>query len=259
MKKPRFATALALVSLLGSSPIWSSAQTTPPAAPTTTAAPAATKPAPPPRTPAGAVTPELKNENRHKDFLARIQQGPVDLLFLGDSITDGWPRRGEWSWLQFARYNPANFGISGDRTEHVLWRIEHGELDGISPKVTVIMIGTNNIGQIPDERPEWAAAGVKRIVEVVREKLPGTKILLLAIFPRDHKDSPRRHSVAQINDIIAKLDDGKTVRYLDIGDRFLDASGELPADIMPDKLHPTPKGYDIWYQAISPVVDEMMK
>ncbi|MGC4072059.1 MAG: GDSL-type esterase/lipase family protein [Nibricoccus sp.] len=259
MQTPRFATALTLVSLLGSFPLWSSAQTAAPASPATTAAPAATKPPLPPRTPEGAVTPAIKNENRHKEFLDRIQQGPVDLLFLGDSITDGWPRRGEWSWLKFAPYRPGNFGISGDRTEHVLWRIQNGELDGISPKLTVIMIGTNNIGQIPDEKPEWAAQGVKRIVEVVREKIPSSKILLLAVFPRGTKDSEPRAKVDEINKLIAKLDNGKTIRYLDIGNRFLDAAGELPVDVMPDKLHPTAKGYDIWYAAVSPTIDAMMK
>src|SRR5687768_6223587 len=97
-----------------------------------------------PRTEADAVTPAIKDRHRHDMFLYRITQGDVGLLFLGDSITDGWPRSGEWSWLKFAPYKPANFGIGGDRTEHLLWRITNGELDGIKPKVTVLMIGTNN-------------------------------------------------------------------------------------------------------------------
>lgn len=213
----------------------------------------------PPRTPESAVTPSIKNENRHQDFLYRITEGPVDLLFVGDSITDFWPRRGELSWLKFAPYRPANFGISGDRTEHVLWRMLNGELDGISPKLIVLMIGTNNIGQCPDEKPEWAANGVKRIVEVIRQKLPSTKILLLAVFPRASKDSVFRQKVNEINKIIPSLADGSQVVYLDIGDKFLDANGEIPTAIMPDKLHPSPKGYDIWYEAVAPTIAKMME
>jgi len=235
-----------------------------PAPASTSASPAASvapavKPAPGPRDENSAVTPAIKDPNRHAEFLNRIKEGEIGFLLLGDSIMDGWPRRGEWSWLQFAPYHPADFGISGDRTEHVLWRITNGELDGIHPKVVMIMIGTNNIGQIKTETPEWAANGVKKIVETVRTKLPETKVLLLAVFPRGLKASPERAKVEEINKIIATLDNGKTVRFLDIGKDFLNDQGELTPDIMPDKLHPTAKGYDIWYKAVHPLVDEMMK
>ena len=237
------------------------------AAPAT--APAATKPAPKPRTPEDAVTPQMKQQgtkyfmDHHAEFLKRKAEGSIDLLFIGDSITDFWPKRGADSWQKLqAKYHPADFGISADRTEHVLWRLANGEIDDIkpNPKVVVIMIGTNNIGHFADERPEWAAAGVTRIVQVVREKLPGSKILLLGVFPRDKKDSDHRQKVQQINQIISKLDDGgQHVRYLDIGDKFLDASGEIPVEIMKDKLHPTTQGYDIWYGAMQPTLEEMMR
>jgi lysophospholipase L1-like esterase len=178
----------------------------------------------------------------------RKTEGDIGLLFLGDSITDFWPRRGESSWLKFAQYKPADFGISGDRTEHVLWRITNGELDGINPKVTVIMIGTNNLGQAPDEKPEWVAAGVKKIVDTVHEKLPQTKILLLGIFPRAATaDNPLRQRVEAVNQIIASLDDGKQTRYLDIGKSFLDAQGNL-----------NPHGYDLWYEAMHPLLEELL-
>jgi lysophospholipase L1-like esterase len=212
-----------------------------------------------PRTPEDAVTPAVKDEPRHEQFLKRAAEGNIDLLMLGDSITDVWPSRGADSWAKLQPYHPADFGISGDRTEHLLWRITHGELDGIHPKVVMILIGTNNVGHFADEKPEWAAAGVAKIVQTVRDKLPDSKILLLAVFPRDVKDSPLRQKVGQINEIISKLDDGKMINYLDIGDKFLDANGELPADIMPDKLHPTAKGYDIWFDAIHDKLDELMK
>src|SRR5438105_8786678 len=168
----------------------------------TTAAPSPSPratPSPKPRSTADAITPAVKNPERHREFLFRITEGEVGLLFLGDSIIDFWPRKGEWSWLKFAPYHPADFGIAGDRTEHLLWRITNGELDGINPKVTVIMIGTNNIGHdYATEKPEWVAAGVKKIVDTVREKLPNTKVLLLAIFPRDAADSPQRQAVEAI-------------------------------------------------------------
>jgi len=215
-------------------------------------------PAAEPRAAEDAVTPAVKDPKRHEQFLARIKQGPVGLLFLGDSITDVWPSRGKSSWDKLAKYDPADFGISGDRTEHVLWRITNGELDGIHPKVTVVMIGTNNVGHFQDEEPEWAAAGVKKIVETIYEKLPETKVLLLGVFPRDAKDSPTRKKVEAINRIIAKLDDRRKTRYLDIGKEFLDSEGELPKDIMPDRLHPNAKGYEIWYEAMRPLLEKMM-
>src|SRR5690606_10362201 len=123
----------------------------------------------------------------------------------GDSITDGWRGDGREVWKNFEVYEPANFGIGGDRTEHVLWRLENGELEGIDPKVTVLMIGTNNIGHTPPDTSEWAAAGVEKIVDTIHEKLPRTKILLLAVFPRDGKDSERRKATEGINALIAKL------------------------------------------------------
>ena len=221
---------------------------------------ATAEPTPPPtRTAESAVTPQVKDQNRHEQFLYRIKQGPIGLLFMGDSITDWWPRTGEFSWLKFAPYQPADFGISADKTEHVLWRITHGELDGIHPKVVVLMIGTNNIGNEPIDTPEWAANGVKKIVEVIHEKLPETKVLLLGVFPRDTTQNPRRAAVAHINAFIQKLDDGNKTRFIDITRAFLDEHGELPNDVMPDKLHPTAKGYDLWYDAMKPLLDEMMK
>ena len=212
-----------------------------------------------PRTEADAVTPAVKDPHRHKQFLYRITQGEVGLLFLGDSITDGWPRGGEWSWLKFAPYKPADFGIGGDRTEHLLWRITNGELDGIKPKVTVLMIGTNNIGHFNDEKPEWAAAGVKKILEVVHEKLPETKVLLLGVFPRSTPGTPHRQAVEEINKIIATYADGEKTKYLDISKSFLDEQGNIPDDVMPDKLHPNAKGYDIWYEAMWPTLEQMLK
>jgi len=194
---------------------------------------------------------------RHEGFVEIAKKGGVDLLFLGDSITDGWRGGGKAVWEKnFAPLKAANFGIGGDRTEHVLWRLQHGELDGIKPKLAVLMIGTNNLGANKDEE---IAAGVKAIVEELHKQTPETKLLLLGIFPRGMKaDDPARDRIKHINTIISKLDDGRTVKYLDIGDKFLEANGTLPKSIMPDALHPNAKGYEIWAEAIAPTVKEML-
>lgn len=213
-----------------------------------------------PRTPDSATTPVDRNPKRHEGFLKRIKEGPVDLLFLGDSITDGWPGRSKETWAKFAPYHPADFGVSGERTEDVLWRITNGELDGIAPKAVVIMIGTNNIGHFADEKPEWVAAGVKKILTTVHEKLPAAKILLLGVFPRGATADDRlRKQVVAINALIKDFHDGKVVTYLDLSGKFLDPQGNLPKEIMPDSLHPNAKGYEIWYDAMWPVLEPMLK
>jgi beta-glucosidase len=198
----------------------------------------------------------------HESFLARGKAGPIGLLFLGDSITQGWSSRGIKVWHdRYDKYQPANFGIGGDRTQHVLWRMDNGELDGISPKVVVLMIGTNNTAH-------WSAddilRGDSRIVQEIHQKLPDAKLLLLAIFPRGADPANAavaavRQTIKQVNDGLAELDDGSKTRYLDIGSKFLDPDGALPKTIMPDALHPNEKGYTIWADAMQPLLDEMMK
>ena len=204
------------------------------------------------------ITPAIKDPKRHEGFLAIAKKGDVDLLFLGDSITDGWRGGGKKVWDEaFAPLKAANFGIGGDRTQHVLWRIENGELEGIKPKLVVLMIGTNNGG----DSKEDVALGITTIVKEIQKRLPETKVLLLGIFPRGAKaDDKGRAKNNQVNEIVAKLDDGgKTIKYMDIGDKFLDEKKDLPKDIMPDALHPNAKGYQIWADAILPTVKEMMK
>lgn len=216
-----------------------------------------------------ALIPEPRDAHwvaRHEGFVREAQKGGIDLLFLGDSITDFWRNRGSNVWNEYyAPRHAANFGISGDRTQHVLWRMDHGELDGIHPKVVVLMIGTNNTGKernsnrIRNTVPE-TIAGVQAVVQELRAKLPASKILLLAIFPRGATlDDPQRAQVALVNTVIAKLDDGKMVRFLDIGPKFLNDDGTLPASIMPDRLHPNQHGYAIWAKAMEPTLDEMLK
>ena len=152
----------------------------------------------------------------------------------------------------------ANFGIGGDRTQHVLWRITDGkELEGITPKAFVMMIGTNNMG---DNSAEEIADGVTAIVKELRHQKPHAKVLLLGVFPRSAKSTDKiRDKVKDVNERIAKLDDKKMVNYLDIGAKFLDKDGNLSKDIMPDYLHLSEKGYQIWADAIMPNLEEMLK
>jgi lysophospholipase L1-like esterase len=198
----------------------------------------------------------------HESFLKRAKEGNIDLLFLGDSITEGWGTRGKAVWTKtYGKSNAANFGIGGDKTQHVLWRIDNGELDGIKPKVLVLMIGTNNSAGWSAEQ---IAVADTKIVTEIHQKLPETKVLLLGIFPRgndpkDAKVEALREKLKQVNLELAKLDDGKTTRYLDIGDKFLTPDGVITKDIMADYLHPTAKGYQIWADAMQPLLDEMMK
>jgi lysophospholipase L1-like esterase len=210
----------------------------------------------------------------HESFLARGKAGPIDLLFIGDSITAGWAGKDRahiWE-AYFGKYQPANFGIGGDQTQHVIWRIENGELEGITPKVTVLMLGTNNTGATGNTIAEIAAAD-KKIVELIRTKIPGTKVIVLAIFPRGAKkdkdgkildsvitDAARRTEIINaVNVELAKLDDGKNVRYLDINAVFLGQDGKIPFSIMPDQLHPNAAGYQLWADAMKPLLTEMMK
>jgi lysophospholipase L1-like esterase len=201
---------------------------------------------------------------RHEGFVKQAQQGGIDLLFMGDSITDFWRNRGSNVWnTYYAPLHAANFGISADRTQHVLWRIEHGELDGIHPKVVVLMIGTNNTGKEQDHQtirntPPQVIEGVTAVVREIQAKLPETKILLLAIFPRSQRGEPIRDEIKQINLSIAQLDDGKSVTFLDIGPKFLEPDGTLSREIMPDLLHPSEKGYKIWAEAMQPTLNRLM-
>jgi lysophospholipase L1-like esterase len=221
-----------------------------------------------------AVAPVPRDPNwvkRHEGFVEIAKKGDVDVLFLGDSITDFWRRDdpragGKKVWdANFGSLRTANFGISGDRTQHVLWRLQNGELEGIKPKVVVLMIGTNNIGVERDQvtprntTPE-VVAGVTAIVKTLRAKVPSTKIMLLAIFPHgETPDNPLRRQINEVNASISRLDDGKNVRYLDIGPKFLTPEGILTKEVMPDFLHPGEKGYEIWAAAIEKPLREMLK
>jgi len=199
-----------------------------------------------------------ETHGRHKMFLEQGSKGNIDVLFIGDSITEGWGNNKVWK-ENYAPLKAANFGIGGDQTGHVLWRITEGkELEGLSPKVAVVMIGTNNTG---GHSAEQIADGIALIVKTIHEKCPKTKVLLLGVFPRSEKaDAGNRKKIVEINKIISKLDDGgKTVKYLDISQKFLKEDGTLTKDIMPDYLHLSAKGYEIWAESMNPTLKELLK
>lgn len=196
--------------------------------------------------------------NRHKSFNERVAKGNVDLVFIGDSITQGWEGRGKNVWKKYyGDRNAVNLGIGGDRTQHVIWRLQNGNVKGVSPKLAVVMIGTNNANS---NTPEDIAAGIAKILEELKERTPKTKVLLLGIFPRGAKSEDRLRKVNEkTNDIIKKFADDKTVFYLDIGKNFLTDDGTLTREIMPDLLHLSEQGYTIWAEAIEPKIVELMK
>lgn len=193
---------------------------------------------------------------QHDSLLKRKSQGPVGVLFLGDSITAGWTGKGKEVWEKtYADYQPGDFGVSGDKTQNVLWRIANGEIDGLHPQLTIFMLGTNNLST--DTADDIAAADTK-IIHLVQEKT-GSKVLVLAVFPRDHKgdDEQTMVKVNQINQALAKLDNGDTIRYLDIGKVFLGPDGKVNKDIMNDGLHPNAQGYQLWADAMRPLFEQM--
>jgi lysophospholipase L1-like esterase len=222
-------------------------------------APAKKPAAPAVKQPADVAAPKLGPDGKpqanflksHESFVAVAKQGEAQVVFLGDSITAGWNGQKALFEKEFGQYKAANFGIGGDRTQHVLWRVENGEFEGIKPKAVVLMIGTNNSGAA-DNPPEQIAAGIRNIIAAIHQRSPETKVLLLAIFPRGatEANNPGRAKNQAVNALIAKYDDGQKVHFLDIGAKFLKPDGTLEKAIMPDLLHLNAASYQIWADAI---------
>jgi len=182
---------------------------------------------------------------------------PPQVVFIGDSITHYWEDAGREVWQRhYAKYHALDLGFGGDRTENVLWRLQHGAIDGLAPKVTVLMIGTNNTGHRAED-PRTTAAGIRRIVDEIHRRTPGTQVLLLAVFPRGERpDDVLRGINARVNKIIAGWTD---VHFLDIGAALLNPDGTLSKDVMPDLLHPNEKGYGIWQRAMEPTLKKLLE
>ncbi len=206
---------------------------------------------------------------RHEAMAARIRQGAergdIGMLFIGDSITHGWESEGRDAWKEYYDDRGAvNLGIGGDRTQHVLWRLERCDLErlakpgaGQPPRLAILMIGTNNSNG-DDNTAEEIADGIAAIVARLRADLPDTRVLLLAIFPRGEKPGPQRDKNAKASELASKAADGVMVHYLDIGPKFLGPDGTLSREIMPDLLHLSPKGYRIWAESVEPKVKELL-
>ncbi|ULA60838.1 MAG: Putative Lipolytic enzyme, GDSL family [Nitrospira sp.] len=206
-----------------------------------------------------APQPEAWWMERHERAVARIRQGQVDLVFIGDSITQGWEEDGHPVWNVFYQHrHAANLGYNGDQTDNVLWRLQNGELEGITPKLAVVLIGTNNATRREDP-PEETAAGIQAILTTLRTRLPDTKILLLALFPRGlSADDPLRQVNNAVNDRLQTFADQRQIFFLDLSRRFLGNQGRLPEEIMPDALHPSERGYRLWAEGMEDVVKRLM-
>ncbi len=244
----RCARAVAIACLLLLPPV---ARADPPTIPLTHATP------PPGTNPAVFPVPKVDGWAAHfLKSLDRTKQGDVDLIFDGDSITDFWQDAGKAVWAKnYGSLRTANFGISGDRTEHLLWRLDKGQVAGLHPKMIVLLIGTNNMSSCTDVQ---IAEGVTAIVQEYQKRCPDAVILLQGIFPRSETPTdPVRQKIKNTNEMLAKLGNGKTVVYVDFGDKFLLPDGTLSRDSMPDFLHPNTKGYEIWADAIRPEIEKV--
>ena len=214
---------------------------------------------PMPRTDANSMT-------AHDDLVRKKAQGRIDVYFIGDSIVRRWGATDYpdllKNWTEnFYGWNAADFGWGADRTENILWRLVNGELDDVDPKVIVVLAGTNNVGAQPggEGKVEDIARGIKAIRDVCRKKAPGAVIILTAIFPRNDNMAVMPE-ITRINERIARLADGRKVRYLNVNDRLADRDGRLVDGVMnaADKLHPTLKGYQIWADGLKPILTKIL-
>jgi lysophospholipase L1-like esterase len=200
----------------------------------------------------------------HEQLLKKAALGGIDLYFEGDSITRRWGATDYPSFLanwnkNFFGWNAGDFGWGGDTTQNILWRLQHGELDGVNPKVIVILAGTNNVGKAAadDTRIAEITQGIKAIIELCRQKAPSATIVLTAIFPRNDSDVANP-AINRINQNIAAFADGHSIRFLNINDKLADANGIQFEGMTVDKLHPTAKGYQVWADGLRPILTELL-
>jgi len=202
----------------------------------------------------------------HEALVAKAKLGGVDIYFEGDSITRRWGTA-DYAWRanlanwtsNFFGWNAGDFGWGADLTQNILWRLENGELDGVNPKIIVLLAGINNVGTVPggDEKVENITRGLQAIVKVCQEKAPNAVIILTGLFPRNDNMSVIPE-INKINANLAKLADGKKIRYINVNDKLADADGKLHPGMTVDRLHPTPAGYQIWADALKPIFTEIL-
>lgn len=192
----------------------------------------------------------------HQQLMSRASRGDVGLLFLGDSITLGMDDAQDIMQRLWAPYKPLNFGIGGDGTQHLLWRLQNGEVSGLKPKVAVVLIGTNNLAE---NHVDDIVHGVKVNVEELRKQLPLTRVVVLALLPRSPFANDRiRKKLNEVNAKLPELADNKDVFFIDVGPSLLQPDGTLTADVMPDYLHPSHKGYEMLFTALKPKLDPIL-
>jgi lysophospholipase L1-like esterase len=190
---------------------------------------------------------------RHDAYAVEAAKGEAEIIFYGDSITEGLPQSMAWKKTMSGR-KAAAFGISGDRTAQLLWRVENGECGALKPRLVFLLIGINNFGHL-DHSPAEVAKGVGAVLSALRQRLSMAKICLLAIFPSgESPDDPMRAKIKSANNLISALADGSKVFFLDLESLFLDNRRRIPPSLMPDFLHPNEKGYETWMRAIYPLL-----
>ncbi len=207
---------------------------------------------------------DANSRTAHAELLAKARTGVIDVYFVGDSITRRWgaldyPALLENWTANFFGWNAANFGWGGDRTEHILWRLENGELDGVDPRVIVVQAGTNNlrVGADPDTQIASIAAGIEAIVQACRAKAPGAVIVLTGVFPRRDRGSFDA-VIDGANEALAAFAGGAGVRFLDINEELSDDDGRLLDSMSDDGLHLSAAGYQVWADALRPVLTEIL-
>ena len=200
----------------------------------------------------------------HEQLLEKARKGGIDVYFLGDSITRRWGATDYPEFLanwktNFFGWNAANFGWGADLIENMLWRLENGELEGVHPKIIVVLAGINNVGTVPggEVKVENITRGLKALVNLCQQKAPNAVIILTALFPRNDNMAVIP-TINRINDKLAKMADGKKIRYLNVNDKLADQDGKLFEGISKDKLHPSLKGYQVWADGLKPIFTEIL-
>jgi lysophospholipase L1-like esterase len=211
--------------------------------------------------------PDPNSQIAHSQLLEKAKKGGIDIYFEGDSITRRWGATDYPDFLanwnrNFLGWNAADFGWGADSIQNILWRLNNGELDGVRPKVIVLLAGTNNVGnRMPAEGDDAKVAditkGIAAILKITREKAPEATVILMGIFPRNDNVAVLP-TINKINQNISKLADGKNIRYLNINDKLADANGILLEGMTLDKLHPSIKGYQVWADALKPIFQELL-